>query len=59
MGLDIGATLIVTNTDDGFILTKKTAKTVDGEWDEFIQNDGSYGDKDMYDWRKPGSREIW
>lgn len=59
MGLDIGDTLIVTKTDDGIILTKKTAKTFDEEWNEFIQNGGSYDDKDMYDWGKPRGREIW
>lgn len=59
MGLEIDETLIVTKTDEGFILTKKKAETFDEEWNEFIQNGGSYDDKDMYDWGKPRGREIW
>lgn len=55
MGLEIDETLIVTKTDEDFILTKKKDKTFDEEWDEFIQNGGSYDDKDMYDW---GNLEV-
>lgn len=59
IGLDIDDTLIVTKTDDGFILTKKTSIPFEEEWDEFIQSSDSYDDKELYDWGETRGREKW